>query len=88
MTVSLKVTAHEKMIYYKIAESHNISFSEWGASILSIYQNAYGKLKINSYREDELLNEIDQLKKKVDLIESHNKFLDIQLDSQKAGSRY
>jgi hypothetical protein len=88
MTVSFKIAAHEKMIYYKIADSNNISFSEWAASLLSIYQNAYGELKINSYREDELLNEIDQLKKKVNLLESLNKVLEVQLDAQKAGFRY
>ncbi|GAA3611566.1 hypothetical protein Q4Q39_04980 [Flavivirga amylovorans] len=88
MTVSVKVTAYEKMRYNKIAKYNNISFSEWAASILSMYQNAYGELKINSYREDELLNEIDKLNKEVNFIKSLNKFLKTQLDSQKAGLRF
>jgi hypothetical protein len=63
ITISIKVTGFEKMRYKGIAESHEISLSEWAASILNMYQDAYGELKINSYREDQLLAEIDSLKK-------------------------
>jgi hypothetical protein len=88
VTVSLKVSPLEKVRYYNKAKSHNISFSEWAASLLSIYENAYGELKINSIREDELQNRIDQLEKEVHLIKSHNRFLECELDSQKTGKRF
>ncbi|GAA3594698.1 hypothetical protein Q4Q39_07015 [Flavivirga amylovorans] len=88
MTVSLKVTAFEKMRYNKIASSNNVSLSKWAASILSTYQNAYGELKINSYREEELQNEIDSLKKEINLLKALNNFLKTQVDSQKNGIRF
>ena len=85
VTVSLKVSPLEKIRYYNKAKSNNISFSEWAGSILSIYENAYGKLKINSLREDELLYKIDQLKKDIQLLKADNRVLKIQLESQKPG---
>ena len=64
ITICAKVTPNEKLRYTKIAESHGISFSEWIASILNMYQDGYGELKINPVRENELLNEISNLKQK------------------------
>ena len=78
MTISAKVTAYEKMIYTKIAKSNGISFSEWVASILSIYQNGYGELNINSSREEELLKEIDSLKKELKLVKDLAELKDIK----------
>lgn len=72
MTVSAKLSASEKIRYNQIAESHDVSLSEWIASILSIYQNGYGELKINSVREDELLNEIDKLNKTINSLKAIN----------------
>jgi hypothetical protein len=80
VTVSLKVSALEKVRYYIKAKSHNISFSEWAASLLSIYEYAYGELKINSIREDELLNRIDQLEKEIHRLNLYNKVLKSQLN--------
>ncbi|WP_338357530.1 hypothetical protein [Yeosuana marina] len=88
ITVSLKVSALQKIRYYNIAKSHNISFSEWAGSILSIYENGYGELKINSCREDELLNRIDQLEKDLRWFKAHNEYLKSQLDAQKTGMRF
>jgi hypothetical protein len=88
MTVSAKVTAYEKMRYEKIAESHNISFSEWAASILNIYQNAYGELRINSYREDELLAKIDKLEKEVNLLQKLTDFQNITKGIKNSGYEY
>lgn len=88
MTVSLKVTPYERMRFYAIAKSHNITFSEWAATLLTIYENAYGELKVNSYREDELLSKIDQLKKEINLIKAHNDVLKAQIDSRKVGLRF
>jgi hypothetical protein len=68
------------MRYEQIAKSHNISLSEWMASILSMYQNAYGGLKINSIREEELLYEIEKLRKKINLLEAQNNFLEATID--------
>jgi hypothetical protein len=88
MTVSLKVTPYERMRFYAIAKSHNITFSEWAATLLDLYKNAYGALKINSYREDELLNEIDHLKKEINFLKAHNNVLKTQIDSTKVGLRF
>ena len=82
MTVSIKVTASEKIRYKQIAKSHDVSFSEWAASILNMYQNAYGELKINSIREEELLNEIDKLKKEINFLEALVAFQKTQLESR------
>ena len=65
MTITSKVTAYEKMLYAQIAKSHNISLSEWIASILSIYQDGYGELEINSQREKELLSKNASLEREV-----------------------
>jgi hypothetical protein len=65
ITICAKVTPNEKIRYTKIAKSHGISISEWIASILNMYQDGYGELKINPVRENELLNEIANLKQKV-----------------------
>jgi len=85
ITISVKVTGYEKMTYKKIAASHDITLSEWAASILNMYQDAYGELKINSLREGELLYKIDQLEKEVQLLKADNRVLKIQLNSQKPG---
>jgi len=77
MTISAKVTASEKMRYNTIAKSHDISLSEWAASILDMYQNAYGEIRINSFREDELLAKIDKLEKKVNLLQAVKNMKDI-----------
>jgi hypothetical protein len=79
-TVSIKISVLEKIRYYNIAKSHNISFSEWAASLLSIYENAYGELKINSIREEELLNEIEKLKRKINFLEAHTNFLETRIN--------
>lgn len=80
MTASTKLSALEKMRYEQIAKSHNLTLSEWMASILSIFQNAYGELQINPIREQELLNEINKLEKKINLLEAQNKFLEARID--------
>jgi hypothetical protein len=85
MTLSTKVTAWQKARYTQIAKLNGIPLSEWIASIIDMYQNAYGELKINSFREDELLNEIDKLNKKIDLLEAHNNLLETRLNIR--GSR-
>ncbi len=69
-TITAKVTAHEKNKYTNITKSHGISFSEWIASILSMYQNGYGEFNITSERENELLTEIDRLEKSVENLET------------------
>lgn len=87
ITLSIKVTPSEKIRYKDLAESHNVSLSEWGASILNMYQHAYGELRINSIREEELLNEIDKLEKEINLLKATKSFQDTLLESNALGLR-
>jgi hypothetical protein len=41
--ISIKVTANQKFEFERIAKSHGLSTSEWGALILSRYKNSYGE---------------------------------------------
>lgn len=80
MTLSTKVTASQKARYTQIAKSNDIPLSEWIASIIDMYQNGYEELRINSVREDELLNEIERQRKKINFLEVVNKSLEVRLD--------
>lgn len=44
-----------------------------------MYQNGYDELKINSVREDELLNEIDKLNKRINGLEAINKSYELRM---------
>ncbi|MBU3821255.1 hypothetical protein KO566_04215 [Flavobacteriaceae bacterium XHP0103] len=83
VTVSFKVAAHEKIRYNRKARKHGVTFSEWAASIINMYEDAYDELKINSIREEELLYEIDKLRKQVRLLETLNDNLKIRVESKK-----
>ena len=87
MTISAKVTPFEKIRYTKIAKSHGISFSEWVASILNMYQDGYGELKINPIREKELLNEIYKLERKVKQLKAQLDFKNTIIENEKKGFR-
>ena len=69
ITLSTRVSAAQKAEYVKIAASHNISVSEWMASVIEMNKFSYGKigdptpLEIKQKRENELLKK--QLKKAI-----------------------
>jgi len=61
ITLSTRVSAAQKAEYVKIASSHDISVSEWMASVIEMNKFSYGKigdptpLEIKQKRENELL---------------------------------
>ena len=69
ITLSTRVSAAQKAEYVKIAASHNISVSEWMASVIEMNKFSYGKigdptpLEIKQKRENELLKK--QLQKTI-----------------------
>jgi hypothetical protein len=69
ITLSTRVSAAQKAEYVKIASSHNISVSEWMASVIEMNKFSYGKigdptpLEIKQKRENELLKK--QLQKTI-----------------------
>ena len=69
ITLSTRVSAAQKAEYVKIAASHNISVSEWMASVIEMNKFSYGKigdptpLEIKQKRENELLKK--QLQKAI-----------------------
>jgi len=69
ITLSTKVSAAQKAEYVKIAASHNISVSEWMASVIEMNKFSYGKIgdptpnEIKQKRENELLKK--QLQKTI-----------------------
>ena len=69
ITLSTRVSAAQKAEYVKIASSHDISVSEWMASVIEMNKFSYGKigdptpLEIKQKRENELLKK--QLKKAI-----------------------
>ena len=69
ITLSTRVSAAQKAEYVKIASSHNISVSEWMASVIEMNKFSYGKIgdptpnEIKQQRENELLKK--QLQKTI-----------------------
>ena len=69
ITLSTRVSAAQKAEYVKIAASHNISVSEWMASVIEMNKFSYGTigdptpLEIKQKRENELLKK--QLQKAI-----------------------
>lgn len=74
ITLSTKVTAEQKAVFTNIAAKHNISLSEWMASLLEIHKDSYDKIGDPTQREINL--EIEVQKK-----ENQIKRLKAQLDS-------
>ena len=68
ITLSTRVSAAQKAEYVKIASSHDISVSEWMASVIEMNKFSYGKigdptpLEIKQKRENELLKKQLQIK--------------------------
>ena len=51
ITLSTKVNAEQKAIFTNIALKHNISLSEWMASLLEIHKDSYDKIGDPTVRE-------------------------------------
>jgi hypothetical protein len=68
---------------FNCESSRPVPVCEWAASIINMYEDAYDELKINSIREEELLNEIDKLRKQIKILEASNNFLKFQIESKK-----
>jgi hypothetical protein len=64
ITLSTKVSALQKAELVKIAQSHDISLSEFILSIVDTYKHKYGKENEPSKNELKLKEENDSLKKK------------------------
>ncbi|MBC8308176.1 MAG: hypothetical protein H8E55_72030, partial [Pelagibacterales bacterium] len=64
ITLSTKVSALQKAELVKIAQSHDITLSEFILSIIDTYKHKYGKENEPSKNELKLKEENDSLKKK------------------------
>ena len=84
ITLSTKVPAAQKAEYVKIAASHNISVSEWMASVIEMNKFSYGKIgdptpnEIKQKRENELLKK--QLQKTIVQRDTSEKYAANMLD--------
>jgi len=84
ITLSTRVSAAQKAEYVKIAASHNISVSEWMASVIEMNKFSYGKVgdptpnEIKQKRENELLKK--QLQKTIVQRDTSDEFAANMLD--------
>ncbi|MDA9202456.1 hypothetical protein N9O58_06135, partial [Flavobacteriaceae bacterium] len=84
ITLSTRVSAAQKAEYVKIAAGHNISVSEWMASVIEMNKFSYGKigdptpLEIKQKRENELLKK--QLQKTIVQRDTSDEFAANMLD--------
>ena len=84
ITLSTRVSAAQKAEYVKIASSHDISVSEWMASVIEMNKFSYGKigdptpLEIKQKRENELLKK--QLKKAIAQRDTSDEYAASMLD--------
>ena len=58
ITLSTRVSAAQKAEYVKIASSHNISVSEWMASVIEMNKFSYGK----NWRSNSIRNQTKKRK--------------------------
>lgn len=65
ITLSTKVTAEQKAIFTNIALKHNISLSEWMASLLEIHKDSYDKIGDPTVREIALEDKNRRLEQKI-----------------------
>ncbi|WGK94723.1 MULTISPECIES: hypothetical protein [Flavobacterium] len=65
ITLSTKVTAEQKAEFTKIAAKHNISLSEWSASLLEIHKDSYDKIGDPTLREIKLEDELQKKEREI-----------------------
>lgn len=70
ITLSIKVTAEQKAEFTKIATKHNISLSEWSASILEINKDSYDKIGDPTLRETALEDKNRKQEQKIKKLEA------------------
>ena len=70
ITLSIKVTAEQKAEFTKIAIKHNISLSEWSASILEINKDSYDKIGDPTVREIALEDKNRKQEQKIKKLEA------------------
>ena len=70
ITLSTKVTAEQKAEFTKIAAKHNISLSEWSASILEINKDSYDKIGDPTLRETILEDKIRKQEQQIKRLEA------------------
>ena len=71
ITLSTKVTAEQKAEFTKIAAKHNISLSEWSASLLEIHKDSYDKIGDPTLREIALEMEIQKKGREINRLKAH-----------------
>lgn len=71
ITLSTKVTAEQKAEFTKIAAKHNITLSEWSASLLEIHKDSYDKVGDPTERENDLEIEIQKKEREIKRIKAH-----------------
>jgi hypothetical protein len=70
ITLSTKVTAEQKAIFTNIALKHNISLSEWMASLLEIHKDSYDKIGDPTVREIALEDKNRRQEQKIKKLEA------------------
>lgn len=71
ITLSTKVTAEQKAEFTKIATKHNITLSEWSASLLEIHKDSYDKVGDPTERENDLEIEIQKKEREIKRLKAH-----------------
>jgi predicted RNase H-like nuclease (RuvC/YqgF family) len=71
ITLSTKVTAEQKAEFAKIAAKHNITLSEWSASLLEIHKDSYDKVGDPTERENALEMEIQKKEREIKRLKAH-----------------
>lgn len=71
ITLSTKVTALQKAEFAKIASKHNITLSEWSASLLEIHKDSYDKVGDPTERENALEMEIQKKEREIKRLKAH-----------------
>ena len=86
ITLSTKVTAEQKAEFTKIAAKHNISLSEWSASLLEIHKNSYDKIGDPTLRETALEMEIQKKEREIKRLKAHLESADhkVQVEMKRA----
>lgn len=86
ITLSIKVTAEQKAEFAKIAAKHNISLSEWSASLLEIYKDSYDKIGDPTLREIALEMEIQKKEREIKRLKAHLESADhkVQVEMDRA----
>jgi beta-mannanase len=88
ITLSTKVTAEQKAEFTKIAAKHNISLSEWSASLLEIHKDSYDKIGDLTLRETALEMEVQKKEREIKRLKAHLESADhkAQVEMKRAGN--